>query len=917
MKMKMLAGLLAVLTAAAAVTQLPAEPAGAAVSVRGDVTGDGAADAKDARLLRDMLLGKAALSADADMNGDKKINAADLTLLKRQLLAGGTQSGGYAGLKINEVCSTNKSSLKAADGTSPDWVELFNAGDSAVDLSGVGLSDGDKNRFKLTFPAGTSLKAGGYLIIFCDDTEQLSPEYHAAFKISASGETIYLTAPDGSDIDTLAVPELATDVTYGRFANGSSDLALLKPTPGKSNDAADVVYRVEKPEFSAEGGFYDAAFSLTLSGTTGSTMYYTLDGSDPRTSASAKPYSGGIRIYDNTGDANKLAAIEDISLRPYTKPDYNVDKGIIVRAVCKDADGNFSEVATNSYFVGKTKSYYTDMKVLSISTDPANFFDSATGIYMIGDQYYRWKNSGSFDPNLDVGSCDNPTNYNSEGREWERPCNIQVFEGGKLKFTEDVGVRISGNWTTAFPQKSLTFYARRDYGSNKMQYDFFEGRATDIDGAKIKEYKKVTLRNGGNGYDNARFRDDLNQELAEGLQLGRQAKYDYVVFLDGEFWGYYSMQEKLDDNYIESHYHVDANNVTTVKVGKEYDGSAATYEDFKSFWSWAMSADMSNAANYSRVCDTIDVQGLMDFVAFQSYIVNWDCMLNNNNWMIWRADTPDDTNPYADGKWRFLLYDTEYSSGYDGVSGLTRDYFKHMDRSNTIKSLSSLFFKLMNNAGFKADFLTTAKRVYGENFDSAKVSAKIDSYADRLNAVITDTFKRFGVGADHMSNVRIVRNFYNKRGAYAMHHLNLLYGIADNWSEDANMIDQYGWSIWMNDGAGTITYEDDGSITVNVTRTGQYAQVSSGSVELEAGKTYKMTYTIRTSQNINTYVMFQEGSNDYTSYLWQEHTFTPQAQTFTDTVTMSQSDDNVKFLIGLDKGTGTYYISDFSMVCIG
>ncbi len=160
---------------------------------------------------------------------------------------------------------------------------------------------------------------------------------------------------------------------------------------------------------------------------------------------------------------------------------------------------------------------------------------------MKGAKNSEWKNSSSFDKDLDVGSCDNPTNYNCEGREWERPCNIQVFEGGKLKFTEDVGVRISGNWTTAFPQKSLTFYARRDYGSNKMQYDFFEGAAADADGAKIKEYKKVTLRNGGNDFDHARIRDDLNQSLAAGLHMGTQAKYDYIVFLDGEFWGYYCM----------------------------------------------------------------------------------------------------------------------------------------------------------------------------------------------------------------------------------------------------------------------------------------------------------------------------------------------------------------------------------------
>jgi|GEM_PF-92618 len=873
---------------------------------------------QDLKNLQDHLLGK---NTDEnldgkqyDLNNDGVWDVFDLCLMRKKVIS--HQQSGTSGLYINEVCSTNKKSIKAADGSSPDWIELYNAGDNECDLSGIGVSDGDKNRFKFTFPQGTTLGAGKYLIIFCDDTDSTTGELHAAFKISAAGETIYLTSPDGTELDNVGLPELDTDVTFGRVPDGSDSLALLKPTPAASNSSADVVYRVEKPVFSAEGGFYDSAFDLSLSGSGGCTVIYTLDGSDPRTSGSAKQYQGSISIRNNTNDTNQLAAIRDISLRGYEPPNYNVDKGMIVRAVCKDSSGLYSEVATNSYFVGKTASYYKDMKVLSISTDSSNFFDKEKGIYMIGDQYYRWKNSGSFDPDLDVGSSENPTNYNSEGREWERPCNIQVFEQGKLKFTEDVGVRIAGNWTAAFPQKSMTFYARRDYGANKMQYDFFEGAATDTDGAKIKEYKKVTIRNGGNAYDNCRFRDDLNQSLAEGLAIGTQAKQDYIVFLDGEFWGTYSMQEKLDENYIESHYHVDPDRVTTVKNGYEYSGLDPVYQDFKQFWNWAMSANMSDPSNYRRVCDTLDINGLIDFVAFENYIANWDCMINSNNWMIWRSDESDASNPYMDGKWRFLLFDTEYSSGYDGQCSFRRDCFKDMDKSGRITSISSLFNKLMSNNEFKQQFYSRYKEIMNDNFDYSKVSAKIDSYASATKAAVTDTFRRFGVSANFDSCVKMIRNFYKNRAKYAEHHLNLLYGINDNWQDNPNMIDQFGWSVWMNDGVGSIEYNDDGSITVNVSKTGQYAQVSSSTVSLQAGKTYRMTYKISTSQNINTYTMFQQGYGEYKSYSYHEHMFTPNAQTITDTVTMTQSDDNVKFLIGLDKGTGTYRISDFSLICI-
>lgn len=911
MNRKLIAGICAFMTACSAAGTTPYMTGLTASAAKlGDIDGSGTIDSADVKALADYLLTTAKQASGADMNSDGKVNAADLTLLKRQIMNG---QGNGGELRISEVCATNKKSLKAADGSSPDWIEIENTGDTACDLSGIGLSDGDKNRYKFVFPDGTRLGAGEYLIIFCDDTDSGTGELHAAFKISASGETIYLTAADGTELDTVELPELDTDVTYGRLGDS---FALLNPTPGTANDTAEVVYRVEKPVFSAEGGFYDNSFDLSLSADNGNTILYTLDGSDPRTSSSAKTYQSSIGIRNNTSDQNKLAAVREISLRGYTPPDYNVDKSMIVRAVCKDSKGQFSEVASNSYFVGKTASYYKEMKVLSISTDSSNFFDKETGIYMIGNQYDRWKQSGSFDPNLDVGSSENPTNYNMEGKEWERPCNIQVFEEGKLKYTEDVGVRISGNWTTAFPQKSMTFYARGKYGSDKLQHDFFEGAARDADGTKIKEYKKVTIRNGGNGYDNCRFRDDLNQSLAEGLALGKQAKQNYIVFLDGEFWGAYSMQEKLDTNYIESHYHIDADQVTTIKNGLEYDGLQSTFQDYQQFWNWAMSADMSNTSNYKRVCDTIDIDGFMDFITFESYIVNWDCMLNNNNWMIWRSDETDASNPYADGKWRFLLFDTEYSSGYDGQCSVRRDYFKDMDRSGKITSMGSLFFKLMQNADFKQQFFTRYQTIAKENFDYSTVSAKIDEYAAALKDATNDTYRRFNIGANFDSNVKILRNFYKNRSKYALHHLNVLYGIQDGWQDDPNMIDQFGWSIWMNDGAGSIEYNDDGSITVNVTRTGQYAQVSSSTVSLQAGKTYRMTYKISTNQNINTYSMFQQGTGEYKSYYYQDHTFTPNAQTITDTVTMTESDDNVKFLIGLDKGTGTYRISDFSMICL-
>jgi hypothetical protein len=139
-----------------------------------------------------------------------------------------------ADLVINEFMASNDT-IADQDGEYDDWIELYNNTDAEIVLDGYYLSDDGKELTQWAFP-DTSIAAKGYLIVWADKDED-QDGLHANFKLSASGEAIYLVNPETTIVNEVTFSEQTTDLSTGRNSDGTGLYISMNPTFAAPNQS--------------------------------------------------------------------------------------------------------------------------------------------------------------------------------------------------------------------------------------------------------------------------------------------------------------------------------------------------------------------------------------------------------------------------------------------------------------------------------------------------------------------------------------------------------------------------------------------------------------------------------------------------------------------------------------------------------
>lgn len=634
-------------------------------------------------------------------------------------------------------------------------------------------------------------------------------ELHTNFSISAAGEELLITHPSGSAIDEIPPVELSTNISYGRYPDGSGDLFFFNdPTPGESNSTQTFSEILDPPVFSAKGGFYTQGFSLNLTHPDpGVVIFYTVDGSVPGASnLSGKTYqyknsypeqsgqsfgpfltnsyqsyiyTSPIGIADRSNAPDKLTKISSTwHFSPYYFPGTPVSKGTAVRAIAVKEGAIPSQITSNTYFVfanGRDK--YT-LPVVAINLQEDSFFDYESGIYVAGKDFDTWRTNNPGGGSANGGT---PSNYWREGDATEYPGHMELFPSGtdSALLSQGLGIRIHGGWSRSFPNKSLRLYAKSLYGGDKFDYPIFPDN-------QFSSFKRLLLRNSGNDADNTLMRDAAIQKIVAGLSFDTQDYQPSILFINGEFWGIHNFRERFDKYYLERVYGVDPENVDILEFNASAkEGSADHYNAMRSYLE---NNEISLPEHYNYIKTQMDVDNFADYNIAQIFAVNTDWPGNNIDY--WRLRTPEYV-PNApaghDGRWRWMMFDTDFGFGLYGGS-YTHNTLVFATEPNgpdwpNPPWSTFLLRKLLTNQEFKLAFINRFADLLNTTYIPSRMVEIINTMRQAISPEMPAHIHRWKAPSSMTAwnnNVNVMVTFANQRPSYQRTHIRQFFGISGN-----------------------------------------------------------------------------------------------------------------------------------------
>ncbi len=395
-------------------------------------------------------------------------------------------------------------------------------------------------------------------------------------------------------------------------------------------------------------------------------------------------------------------------------------------------------------------------------------------------------------------------NYKIRGKESERQVTVMISDpAGQNLVRQLCGIRIYGGASRESYLKSVKLFAREEYDAeNKtFAYDFFGTKKQDGSGENIDSYKRLVIRNCGNDFQFAWIRDELVQRLAARAGfMDTEAVAPAAMYINGEYRGLYWLHESYCDSYFKAKYGkkdhkgefiILEGSETEKKVDEDEGLNQDAANEFNASYAYLSGLDMTSDSNYKDLCDFMDVENYLQYYAINILVNNRDWPWNNYKcYRYYKGkDEQYEEGDVFDGKWRFLLHDTDYSMGlydqketqasYNNLKSIMNPGNTHGDFSN----YSPLFTALMKRDECRQYFIDYIRQLMKGAFSRENMLKMLEVMnAGRAEAMekhikYIESLRRQGkpgmwAGAEHQEEqISKITKFIGERADYLEKYL--------------------------------------------------------------------------------------------------------------------------------------------------
>ena len=514
---------------------------------------------------------------------------------------------------INEYSCSNRS-IQDDFGNFEDWIELYNASENFVNLSGYYLSDNPNNPYKWQFPS-VFMNPGSHLIVVCSGRDAMSGlTPHTNFRLNQlQPESIVFSDPNGEILESFTLFTTQLGHSYGRLIDGEDTWGIFpNPSPGSPNQNGYSNYS-SKAFFSHHPGFYAEPFFLTINHNDfESIVRFTTNGDEP--TETSEIYTSPIEITETQVVKSRVFANN-----PFILPSF---------------------ITTKTFFVGEEH----QIPVVSVSgTQLFNLFNgnqslqpNGTFEYFDESGLYTDKAAGEFNKHGNDSWSYAQRGVDFIGRD-EHGYNEELNH--KLFMTSD---------RTKFKRYMIKAAANDNYPHQ-------------TGGAHVRDAYIQHLSQLGN------FRMDERTSTFCAVYVNGQywGLYDLREKVDDhDFCDYYYNQERLykgSEEYIQF--------IKTWGSSFPKYGEQRAIDDWNWLRGYVQGNHMGEPEDFALVDDNLDWRSLVDYFMYNSFVVSRDWINYNTGW--WRG-----LNPQGLARaWRYILWDMDAAFGhfhnYTGIPDVT------------------------------------------------------------------------------------------------------------------------------------------------------------------------------------------------------------------------------------------------------